>query len=334
MKPGNTHETPTPAGAQVLRAARARSRAARTSSPSTATSCGPADLPESDETNTRCPDPRAASGSASSRASWIGARRFTASARSISSGVNEVELAAGRQRRVGDEHVDVARLREQPGRRVRLDEVGRDRAAAELGRERLQRLGPPPRQDHAARRARASARAAAPPIAAGRAGQAATVRPAAASREHGDRRGEAVHEVLAADRPDLAGGEEPRRRARRRARRSSARGVVMGVRRTCPRPRPLQEISSAPAGTRPPSASMRAPSASRRSRSALAASRACRRTTWPGRTSVPTATWPVSGIGADQAADEEVALHVVGLVRVDHDAHQQPALDEPRGPRR
>src|SRR5215207_9356795 len=62
-----------------------------------------------------------------------------------------------------------------------------------------------------------------------------------------------------------------------------------------PDPRPLQEISSAPAGARPPSACIRALSASRRSRSALAASRACSRTTCPGRTSVPTATWPVSG---------------------------------------
>ena len=36
------------------------------------------------------------------------------------------------------------------------------------------------------------------------------------------------------------------------------------------------------------------------------------------------------GVGADQPADEEVALHVVGLVGVDHDPHQQPALDEPQ----
>ena len=34
-------------------------------------------------------------------------------------------------------------------------------------------------------------------------------------------------------------------------------------------------------------------------------------------------------VGADEPAHEEVALHVVGLVRVDDDPHQQPALDEP-----
>ena len=33
-------------------------------------------------------------------------------------------------------------------------------------------------------------------------------------------------------------------------------------------------------------------------------------------------------VGAHQPAHEEVALQVVGLVRVDHDPHQQPALDE------
>ena len=38
---------------------------------------------------------------------------------------------------------------------------------------------------------------------------------------------------------------------------------------------------------------------------------------------------PGRRVGADQPAHEEVALHVVGLVGVDDDADQQPALDEP-----
>ena len=91
----------------------------------------------------------------------------------------------------------------------------------------------------------------------------------------------------------------------------------------------MQEISSAPAGARPPSASIRAPSASRRSRSALAASRACSRTTWPGPHVRAHRHLARVGVGADEAAHEEVALDVLGLVRVDDDAHQQPALDEP-----
>ena len=75
---------------------------------------------------------------------------------------------------------------------------------------------------------------------------------------------------------------------------------------------------------------MRIESASRRSRSALSASRACRRTTWPGWTSAAIATWPGLRVGADEPAHEEVALQVVGLVGVDDDPDEQPALDEPQ----
>ena len=68
---------------------------------------------------------------------------MTASARSISSGEKRRQLAAGRQRGVGDQHVDGAGLVEQPRRGARVGEVRRDGPAAQLGRERLERLGAP-----------------------------------------------------------------------------------------------------------------------------------------------------------------------------------------------
>ena len=65
------------------------------------------------------------------------------------------------------------------------------------------------------------------------------------AREDGDRRGEPVQEVAAADRADLAGAEEA---AGGRAERVlDRRRVVVGRRRTCATPRPLQVNSSAPA---------------------------------------------------------------------------------------
>ena len=50
---------------------------------------GLAAFPDSDEMNTRWPEPRSTIGPASPRARWMGARRFTSSARSTSSALKE-----------------------------------------------------------------------------------------------------------------------------------------------------------------------------------------------------------------------------------------------------
>ena len=141
---------------------------------------------------------------------------------------------------------------------------------------------------------------------------------------HGGR--EAVQAGPAADRPDLAGGEEPGRRGAaellRRRRPASwsavaehpAPAAVAGEHRARPR---------APAAEGAP---RRSSSASRRSRSAQAASRACRRTTCPGldvaRRRRPC---PSSGSAPSSAAHEEVAPLELRLAAVDDDAEQQPA---------
>ena len=46
-------------------------------------------MPDREETNTKWPRPRSTIPGTSARVSWIGARRFTSRARSISSGVND-----------------------------------------------------------------------------------------------------------------------------------------------------------------------------------------------------------------------------------------------------
>ena len=87
-----------------------------------------------------CPAPRAAIGSASRRAITIGARRLTASARSMSSTEKRRDVAAARQRRVGDQHVDVAGLGQQAVDVGRVGEVAGDGAPAGLGGERLEHV--------------------------------------------------------------------------------------------------------------------------------------------------------------------------------------------------
>ena len=79
---------------------------------------------------------------ASARASMIGAWRLTCSARSICSGVysssgplaGSAALATSTsiERRLGDQALD----------RLRLPEVARQRAASDLGRQRLEHVGP------------------------------------------------------------------------------------------------------------------------------------------------------------------------------------------------
>ena len=152
------------------------------------------------------------------------------------------------------------------------------------------------------------------------------------AREHRHRGGEAVQEAARADRADLAGAEEARgRRARERLlERRSRRGRAC---RTSPRPRPLQVNMSAPAGGarqrrrargRAPRAGPRRPTR-RRARAAAPSAR-------PGRAR-PTVIAAVVLVGAEDAADEEVAALVLRPVRVDHDAEQQAARRRARAPR-
>ena len=121
--------------------------------------------------NSRCPLPRATIDSVSAvreqhrRAQVDGQRAVDLL------GENEFSRPLPGQPGVGDEHVDLARLGEQPRRRVGLGEVGDDRAPAELGRQRLEHVGAPPGQRQHARRARASAARDRLPEPAGRAGQ-------------------------------------------------------------------------------------------------------------------------------------------------------------------
>ena len=118
-----------------------------------------------------------------------------------------------------------------------------------------------------ARRSRPSAGRSAPEI---HARPVSTGAPAdaRASGEHRDRRGEAVQERLAADRADLARGEEPgRRRARELL--GDRLGVVVAARRTArARGRCRRTPARRPARARR-APRIRTPSASRRSRSAL-----------------------------------------------------------------
>ena len=222
-----------PVGPQILADARARSRAARTWSPSRSRTPARRALPgqRGDEHHVAAAAAAIIAG-ASARASAIGARRLTSSIWSICSWVRSVEHAAGRQAR-----------RWRPARRRRLGRLGAQpihvvlvpRARSHAARPRLQLVGERARARSARRpvsirrapRA-ASARAIAwpiPPVAPvnehgavrqhgclPRHGAQSKARSATAlSREDGHGGGEAVQEAAPADRTDLAGGEEARR---------------------------------------------------------------------------------------------------------------------------
>ena len=104
------------------------------------------------------PEPRAAMPAESARASTIGARRLTASAASSSSTLNELSRPLAGQRGVRDEHVGVADLGQQPRDLVRPREVAGDRAARQLGRQRLEHVGAAAGQHEPRARARRRAR--------------------------------------------------------------------------------------------------------------------------------------------------------------------------------
>ena len=91
MKPGNTVVDPDARCRAAPRAARSRIRAGRTWSRCRWRLPALATFPDSDEMKTMWPLPRSSMPGSSARASCIGARRFTSSARSISSAVKLVE---------------------------------------------------------------------------------------------------------------------------------------------------------------------------------------------------------------------------------------------------
>ena len=71
----------------------------------------------------------------------IGARRLTSSTRSISSGLSFGSVPEPGQAGVGDQHVHLTGLGDQPLDLGAIGEVGDDRASAELTAQRLQRVG-------------------------------------------------------------------------------------------------------------------------------------------------------------------------------------------------
>ena len=163
--------------------------------------------------------------SPSTRASTIGARRLTASARSISSTLNVDSWPDAGSARVGDEHVDVRALARQALHRVGVGEVDRQRARRRLGGQRLEDLGAPPGEHElGAGRAQAARDGVAEPT--GRAGEQNAAALPGSRREDCHSGGEPVQEGIAAHRADLTGGEEPGRRARPRAPRRRVRVVV------------------------------------------------------------------------------------------------------------
>ena len=156
MKPGKITETPTPMRPQVLaQAEREAAQAELRRRVDRRAAASPA-LPDSEDMKTMWPRAARDHPLGSSRASSIGARRLTSSARSICS-TRERRRAAplAGSAGVGDEHVDLAGLgqRAAPGA-ARSARSARERAAAELGRERLEHLGAAAGERRAARRGR------------------------------------------------------------------------------------------------------------------------------------------------------------------------------------
>jgi hypothetical protein len=135
-----------------------------------------------------------------------------------------------------------------------------------------------------------------------------------------------VHEVLAADRSDLARAKKPAAGAPPSSE-ATASASWPGT-PNIPEPRPLHANTSAPAGCRPPSASIR--TLERLVQVAVGAGGVAR--VQPHDLAGPhlgaERDLPGVRIRAHEPADEEVALHVLRLVVVDHDPHQQPAVDQ------
>ena len=93
--------------------------------------------------------PRATIGSTSRRARAIGARRLTASARSISSCVNVVRRPLAGRAAFATKSVDRRGLVGQPVDRRRIAEVALQRPRAELRGERLEHVRAPAGQQRA-----------------------------------------------------------------------------------------------------------------------------------------------------------------------------------------
>ena len=191
-----------------------------------------------------CPRPRSTIPGASALASAIGARRLTSSiGRSAPGelGQHARSPAAPRWRRGRRRR---RRLGRQPRRPPRGRQIAGDRRAAQLASRAASSTSVrrPVRISLAPRAANARAIAwPIPPVApvtstlrrqrrtfaAGTARSQSGPAPPAQPGNTRDRRGEPVQEAAPADRPDLAGREEARRRAPRRARPGQRRGVVV-----------------------------------------------------------------------------------------------------------
>ena len=278
-----------------------------------------------------CPPPRAAMPSASRRASTIGARRLTSSARSISSTENEsIVPAAGQRRRWRPARRPRRPRRAAARRRPRSARSHAHRAAAGLGRERLEHLGPPRRSARAAAPRAASARAIACPRPPGGAGRRQHVRAPGRASVHGKTATVAVKPCRNDSPP--TGPISPAAKKPAAGAPASASATVSAswsaVGEQVAAAAVAGEHAARPPGVRPPSAAMRTPSASRRSRSALVGVAGVQAHDLAGVDVGGHGDVAGRRVGADEPAHEEVARHVVGLVGVDHDAHQQPALDE------
>ena len=298
MKPGRTSETPTPLPRE-LRAQREREAAQAELRRAVDRGPGRRRLPRerADEDELRrggAPASPAASACASAigraqvdleRAVDVDRARASAGAptpaaprrRSARRSRRPPRASALDLRALGEIRDDRARARAPPRARRAPRRGGRSAiSCAPLAREPPREHGAEaagrPRQEHA------------------RAGDRDAAHQAANTR---DARREGVLEALAADRADLAGGEEAGGRGVREHAREQRRVVIGDAEHRRARDR-CSVKHSAPAGASPPSAARRACRPSSRSRSALRASRACRRTTWPACTSSPSAIEPLS----------------------------------------
>ena len=286
------------------------------------------------------PPPRSAMPSHMSRARMIGARRLTSSARSISSTAERLDAAAARDARVGDQDVDRTGLLDQPHQRlvgsVRSHAMARPPVSAASGSSTSVRL--PVSTTLAPRRASARAIACpSPPLAPVN----DAVRPPRFMREPSTTRafraefGYANTATVAVkpcrnDSPPT-GPISPAAKKPAAGAPASWSATVSASWSPCPNSPAAAAVAREQqrAGRRPPAE--RAHVHRQRLAQVAVGARRVARVQPHHLAGVHLGRHRhLAGvrIGAHQPAHEEVALHVVGLVDVDHDAHQQAALDE------
>ena len=325
MKPGRTTETPTPLGDEVL-AQRQREAAQAELGGRVDRGARRPGAPDSDDMNSRCPLPRATIGSIRPWASSIGARRLTASARSICSGEKEFSRPLP-----GSPAFATSTSTSPASASSRSGASGSDRSATitrpPISRgERLEHLGAAARQ-----------------------------------RQRRAARGQRPRDRLA--QPTGRAGQQDTRTVELHA--NTATVAVKQCRKYPPPTGPISPAAKKPAAGAPASASATA-SASWSARPNIdapaavagehqrAGGRAAAQRGHADRqrlAQVAVGALGVAGVqahdlagvdvggdrdlaglrvGADEPAHEEVALQVVGLVGVHDDPDEQPALDQPQ----